>query len=135
MEDAFRKFWSLKEAYTKGRGDGLGFEFKRCDFALSPTTEAGADGQQVQRASLKVDSRPLPQWGFYIQSLEADHWISVARGPPSDIIDANGEFKRTFGRLQLPLGNELERPEHLFQPKRVRDLISDDMRARHAELC
>ena len=135
MEDAFRKFWSLKEAYTKGRGGGLGFEFKRCDFALSASTETGADGQQVQRASLKVDSKPLPQWGFYIRPLEADHWISVARGPPTDMIDANGDFKKTFGRLTLPIGAELERPEHRFQPKRVADLVADDMRAQYAGHC
>ena len=35
MEQTFRKFWSLKEAYTKGRGDGLAFEFNRCSFILA----------------------------------------------------------------------------------------------------
>ena len=135
MEDAFRKFWSLKEAYTKGRGDGLGFEFRRCDFALNPTLDKGANAQQVQRATVKVDGLAIPQWGFYIQPLEADHWISVARGPPRDMVDANGEFRKTFGTLAPELGPELERAEHAFEKKTVAELIADDMRAQYATLC
>ena len=79
MEEAFRKFWSLKEAYTKGRGDGLGFEFKRCDFSLHEM-RAGTSDQPVQFASVKVDGKQTPRWGFYVQPLVADHWISTARG-------------------------------------------------------
>ena len=66
-EDVFRKFWSLKEAYTKGRGDGLGFEFNRCDFKLSDTMIEGTSKQPVQKAALAVDGKALPSWGFYIQ--------------------------------------------------------------------
>mmetsp|Transcript_1566 Transcript_1566/g.5053 ORF Transcript_1566/g.5053 Transcript_1566/m.5053 type:complete len:1137 (-) Transcript_1566:498-3908(-) len=40
MEMTFRKLWSLKEAYTKARGDGLGFPFKRCEFTLGGTHPA-----------------------------------------------------------------------------------------------
>ena len=79
MEDLFRRFWSLKEAYTKARGDGLGFELKRCDFQLGETSK-GASGQPVQLATLKVDGKPMRQWGFYVQDLSEGHWISVARG-------------------------------------------------------
>ena len=138
MEDAFRKFWSLKEAYTKGRGDGLGFEFKRCDFALAPATEPGASEQPVQKASVVVDGQRMPQWGFYIQALEADHWISVARGPPADMIDALGGFRRTFAELRLgesAHAAELERREQLFETKRVVDLVGDEMRAMYGSLC
>jgi len=127
MEAAFRKFWSLKEAFTKGRGDGLGFEFKRCDFQLG-ADERGVSEQPVQLASVKVDGRPQPAWGFYIQSLEADHWISVARGPPSDIIDAHGTFKKSFGATvsSETLNAELARREPQFVMKTTLDLVADE---------
>ena len=69
------------------------------------------------------------------QPLEADHWISVARGPPRDMVDANGEFRKTFGTLAPELGPELERAEHAFEKKTVAELIADDMRAQYATLC
>lgn len=131
MEDCFRKFWSLKEAYTKARGDGLGFEFKRCEFVLANATGVGVQGQSVQQATLKVDGRSMPHWGFYIQALEEDHWISVARGPPTDIVDANGTFKKTFGDLALkpmPIMEELKQPEPRFDAKQVSELVADEMR-------
>jgi len=134
MEDTFRKFWSLKEAYTKGRGDGLGFEFKRCDFALG-ANEPGVTGQQVQRATVTVDGKKLPLWGFYIQPLEADHWISTARGPPTDIIDAHGEFLKTFGeRSPAPatVTTQLGMPEPVFETKTIAQLVSDELRAQYA---
>ena len=79
MEDLFRRFWSLKEAYTKGRGDGLGFEFNRCDFKLGEVGK-GSEGQPVETATVTVDKVFLPLWRFYIQELDGGHWISVARG-------------------------------------------------------
>lgn len=130
MEETFRKFWSLKEAYTKGRGDGLGFEFNRTDFALGAQGK-GTEGQPVQRATVKVDKQPLSQWGFYIQPLEADHWISTARGPPSDVVDAHGVFLGTFGEQRIAaaqVSEQLNLKEPPFVKKSIGDLIAEDMR-------
>jgi 4'-phosphopantetheinyl transferase len=136
MEDAFRKFWSLKEAYTKGRGDGLGFEFNRADFTLSPDTKPGLAGNPVGSATVVVDGRRMPEWGFFLQALEADHWISVARGPPTDIVDAFGKFKATFGELRLSqsaIAEELAMAEPPFQTKTIDDLVADEKREKLAE--
>ncbi len=133
MEDLFRRFWSLKEAYTKGRGDGLGFEFGRCDFKLGELG-AGTDGQKVQFATVTVDGKPLPQWRFYIQELDASHWISTARGPPADVVDAHGQFRATFGRRALTAVQamaELDRPEPCFKRVTVRELIPDELREKY----
>ena len=122
---------SLKEAFTKGRGDGLGFEFKRCDFALGGTV-AGTAAQTVQRATVTVDGKAAPSWGFYVQPLEAEHWISTARGPPTDIVDAHGVFLNTFGEVRVPkaaVEAQLELPEPPFARKTIEDLVADDMRA------
>jgi len=136
MEDLFRRFWSLKEAYTKARGDGLGFELKRCDFQLGETSK-GASGQPVQLATLKVDGKPMRQWGFYVQDLSEGHWISVARGPPSDIVDAHGVFSKTFGEPTLrpaEITKELERVEGPWVLKRILDLLPDELREQYAQL-
>ena len=133
MEDLFRRFWSLKEAYTKARGDGLGFEFHRCDFQLGEPGE-GSEGQKVQFAAVTVDGKPLPQWRFYIQELDASHWISTARGPPADVVDAHGQFKATFGLPELSAAQmmaELVRPEPPFRKVSVIELIPDEMRDKY----
>uniref|UniRef100_A0A7S2MRD3 holo-[acyl-carrier-protein] synthase n=1 Tax=Haptolina brevifila TaxID=156173 RepID=A0A7S2MRD3_9EUKA len=135
MEDLFRRFWSLKEAFTKARGDGLGFEFSRCDFALGEMV-TGSNGQPVQLATVKVDGKPLPQWRFFIQDMSEGHWISVARGPPTDIIDAHGRFKSTFGEslTAAQIVEELDRPEPSWSLKRPVDLIADDMQEKYLKI-
>lgn len=50
-ESTFRKLWSLKEAYTKARGDGLAFEFNKCEFTIAPPHLArsfSGGGQDVE---------------------------------------------------------------------------------------
>ena len=137
MEECFRKFWSLKEAYTKGRGDGLGFEFNRTDFLLGAMEDgAGLVGQKVQRAGVTVDRKKLPSWGFYIQPLEADHWVSTARGPPSDIVDAHGAFTKTFGEVRPPpaaITEQLALPEPPFAIKTIADLVADEAKSELAK--
>lgn len=142
MEDVFRKFWSLKEAFTKGRGDGLGCEFKRCDFSLHSVVHSRDEGSSVvadgvQLASVTFDGRPKPAWGFYIQPLEASHWVSVARGPPCDVVDAHGGFKATFTVPTPPMATQkahLARAERPFEPKRIVDLLPDELRDQYATL-
>ncbi|KAL1524499.1 hypothetical protein AB1Y20_019393 [Prymnesium parvum] len=125
MENAFRKHWSLKEAYTKARGDGLGFEFKKCEFVIHPT-----EGEQVEVATVTVEGTPLPLWKFYIQPAGANHWLSVARGPPTDVVDAFGVFTKTFRRPVLSadeMRQHLERPESSFEAKYIRELVPQEM--------
>ena len=83
----------MKEAYTKGRGDGIAFHLGNCDFTIDEARSS---------ATVAVEGRPLPEWKFYLQALPDDHWISVGRGPPTDAIDANGGFKATFESPSLP---------------------------------
>ena len=147
MEDAFRKFWSLKEAYTKGRGDGLGFEFDRCSFryigaalesggAFGLLADRGSVGQPVALASVVVDGKANKSWRFYVQPLQDDHFISVARGSPKEIVDANGAFKGSLSEA-LPkerLQAEFERPEPPFVSKLVSDLLPDASRMKYLEI-
>ena len=129
MEDAFRKHWSLKEAFTKGRGDGLGFDFKKCEFTIEPLREAehrGSAGQPVEVATVVAENVPQPLWRFYVQHAGADHWVSVSRGPPTDAIDALGGFKKTFHKPQPSEDDRREhlmRPEPPFESKRIEDLV------------
>ena len=92
MDACFRQHWSLKEAFTKGRGDGLGFDFNKCEFTIEPFREAehrGTAGQRVEVATVVAEGRPKPLWRFYVQHAGGDHWVSVSRGPPTDAVDAS----------------------------------------------
>jgi 4'-phosphopantetheinyl transferase len=136
MEMTFRKLWSLKEAYTKARGDGLGFPFNRCEFTLGGTHPGapsrgvehpgGALPSVVETAAVTVDGQPRPEWKFFIQPLRDDHWVSVARGPPADAVDAHGGFVSTFrkpklGPEELARGHAAAEPP--FASKRVEELV------------
>ena len=127
MEMCFRKHWSLKEAFTKARGDGIAFELKRCAFTLR-----GAAADAADTATVEVDGVPLPEWSFFIQDLGADHWVSVARGPPDAAVDELGGFRATFARPQPPAAEADEhrrRAEPPFAPKAVAELSADALPA------
>ena len=127
MEMCFRKHWSLKEAFTKARGDGIAFELKRCAFTLRGAAAGAAD-----TATVEVDGVPLPEWSFFIQDLGADHWVSVARGPPDAAVDELGGFRATFARPQPPAAEADEhrrRAEPPFSPKAVAELSADALPA------
>ena len=130
-EDTFRKFWSLKEAYTKARGDGIAFEFKRCDFTLD------GDGPPVEHAAVAVDGQRLERWRFYIQPMPDEHWVSTSRGPPADAVDALGGFRATFGALEPDAAEhaaELARPEPPFEMKTIESLVPDALREKYRRL-
>jgi 4'-phosphopantetheinyl transferase len=130
MEYALRQYWSLKEAYTKGRGDGIGFAFNRAEFAIGEPTR-GLAGQSVQRATVRTDrAPPRSNWSFFLQPVDAEHSISVARGTPEDVVDAHGLFRKTFqvALSASELEVELSRPEPPFEVKRVGDIAPDDLR-------
>ena len=127
MEAAFRKRWSLKEAYVKARGDGIAFELGKCEFAEVRQSGGGA----VETAAITVEGAPKPAWRFFLQAAPEEHWISVGRGPPVDAVDAWGGFTATFGRPRLTaaeLAAQLEHAEPPFEWRRVRELVPPELR-------
>ena len=126
--NAFQRYWSCKEAFVKARGDGLGFELKRCEFFF----EGGPD---TYIAHVKVDGRREPAWRLFLQRL-GEHWVTVARGPPQDVVDAHGEFmaslqRRDFAREEWD--QELNAPSPPFVPVNIADMLPKDVRGEYIE--
>eukprot|EP00241_Pyramimonas_parkeae_P007284 CAMPEP_0114234862 /NCGR_PEP_ID=MMETSP0058-20121206/5934_1 /TAXON_ID=36894 /ORGANISM="Pyramimonas parkeae, CCMP726" /LENGTH=303 /DNA_ID=CAMNT_0001346567 /DNA_START=65 /DNA_END=976 /DNA_ORIENTATION=- len=118
-EDCFRCHWSLKEAFTKARGDGIAFELNRCEFIMNQPWEA-------EYATVNVDGVPQDNWSFSLHKLSDQHWVSVGRGPPCDVIDANGEFSGTFSKPDLSpeeIAEELHAPSPCFSLLTIADLV------------
>lgn len=89
------------QAYIKARGDGLGFEpLSRAEFVFGHRSNGGSSAA-ASVASLLVDGAPMPAWSFELAVLGRDHVVSVARGPPSDVVDALGGFRATLLRPML----------------------------------
>lgn len=134
---AFRRQWSLKEAFVKARGDGLGFALRRVEFCLrkprAPPPEAAGEvagerlatgaadacesesgfASHVREGSLHfarvyVDGELQRDWRCTCCELRAGHVVSIARGPVSCAQDVRGDFRWTLGR-NLPVGEHRAR--------------------------
>ncbi|KAK9814129.1 hypothetical protein WJX72_001038 [[Myrmecia] bisecta] len=124
MDDMFRCIWSLKEAFVKARGDGLGFDLGRSEFTFP-------QGPKGSTAAVAVDGQPQSRWHFVIQQLGSAHWVSVARGPPDNAVDAYGEFTGTFHRPTLSdaeIQEALLAPAPPFMMLGVVDLVPEGLR-------
>lgn len=117
--ERFRYFWSCKEAFTKARGDGLAFGLGRAEFDVDPRR---VDSDRLAfDATCRVDGKVMADWRFYGESLGNGHIVTVARGPPSDIVDGNGDFKATITHPVKPAHLDAPRPD--FFVLTVRDLV------------
>ena len=125
IESQFRKFWSLKEAFVKATGEGLGFDLGRCEFKLID----GPNGEG--KAAVAVDGVPQPNWTFFLHEFGRNHWVSVARAPMNAVVDAWGGFKATFQLPAVPAvqhGAALAAVETPFTMLTISDLIPVDRR-------
>mmetsp|Transcript_7100 Transcript_7100/g.13018 ORF Transcript_7100/g.13018 Transcript_7100/m.13018 type:complete len:308 (-) Transcript_7100:22-945(-) len=133
QEDAFRRNWSCKEAFTKARGDGIGFNLQRCEFIIEETEEALPFTHQ---ARVHVDGKELEDWAFYLQPL-GDHWVTVARGPPSDVVDAYGEFTKTLRKVAFSKQaweQEIRAGQPGFAILGIRDLLPSQRRKSYEDI-
>lgn len=79
------------QSYIKARGDGLGFEpLSRARFEF----EGG--NPWAPRARVVVDGKQRPRWCFRLHELPHGHWVSVAQGDPTDIVDAQQVCEADF---------------------------------------
>jgi 4'-phosphopantetheinyl transferase len=119
VESRFRQFWSLKEAFVKATGEGLGFDLGRCAFQFT---------NENKQASVAIDGVFQPSWTFRLHQLGQDHCVSVARAPITVIVDAWGGFKATLQLPSVPSQRHeeaLAAPEPPFSMLRVADLIPE----------
>lgn len=123
--DVFRQHWSLKEAYTKALGVGVAFDLGKAEFAIR------RDEQKcIKGIELHIDGKRQDNCSFSLHRL-GDHWVSVARCPPQDIVDAHGEFRGTFklpSLHDLYLRKELTAEQPEFVLMSVAELLPDHLK-------
>ena len=113
---AFRRAWSLKEAFVKARGDGLAFELRRVEFAFcdpphARAAEAAADGDPLW-ARVLIDGELQPDWRGE-SSVLPRATSSPSCAPPSAPRRTRGAgCASSFGRPELP-------PAELRAPRRA----------------
>lgn len=121
--EVFSRYWSAKEAFTKARGDGLGFPLGDAEFKWTPLADAPKG--TAYSGTVAVKGSLLPAWRLVQHKLptEKPHWVTVARGPSTDIIDAKGEFTKTlrkpygkFSRADWDAALKAESPEFEVVP-------------------
>lgn len=128
--EAFQRLWSCKEAFTKARGDGLGFRLQRAGFSfqqLEPDTGLGP----AFLAAVRLDGQPVADWRFFQHRLGSSHWVTVARGPTSDVVDQVGALRQTLRRDTQSFSREawqaeLDRESPRFDEVPVGFLVPED---------
>ena len=138
----FRRFWALRESWSKARGDGLGSrDLSRAEFSIGG---GGGDGGEEEgeaepglpfpppsspsspppppplpppRIALRLDGIAQEQWAFELHDLPDGSALAVALGPPSAVVDAGGTFLETLGRTAMT-GAEVEEEQRELRVSR-----------------
>jgi 4'-phosphopantetheinyl transferase len=94
VETRFQQIWSLKEAFVKATGEGLGFELGKAEFRIHfGEAGGGAASAAVATARVKVCGVDRFDWAFHLHRIgkpERQHWVAVARAPIDVVVDAWG---------------------------------------------
>ena len=144
-EDLFRRHWSCKEALTKAMGVGLALDLASASFSFRALNESNESFE----AFVSIDSVPKTKWRFRtekVHGLDDDknndgsdtnpthHWITTARGPSEDVVDAHGVFSQTW---RLPgAGNSddafwqsiVNAPAPPFSNLTIGDLVPEELK-------
>ncbi|XP_016505912.1 uncharacterized protein LOC107823737 isoform X3 [Nicotiana tabacum] len=118
----FYRYWSLKEAFVKAIGEGVGYKLDTVEF----------HHKNWENIFVKVDGKELKDWKFWLLELGKDHVASIARVHP---MFATSSYKRTLKRTQF--NNEeynmgLNLPNASFIFRKVEDLLPSNEEGRVA---
>ncbi|KAM3282769.1 L-aminoadipate-semialdehyde dehydrogenase-phosphopantetheinyl transferase isoform X1 [Capsicum chacoense] len=109
----FYRYWSVKEAFVKAIGDGVGYKLDTIEF----------HHKNWENIVAKVNGKELKDWRFWLLELGKEHVASIARGHP---MYATGSYKTTLNRTQFNdkeynLGLHLPNTSFIF--RKVEDLL------------
>ncbi len=79
QSSAFFRIWTRKEAYLKGRGDGITHGLANFDVVIGPGTDAGV-------AADRLDPESPAQWSLAELELGAEHVGAVALKTPGGLV-------------------------------------------------
>lgn len=98
--EVFSRYWAAKEAFTKARGDGLAYPFNEVEFHWTPLE--GFPPKTAYQGTVKEKGKVSSLWRLVQHRLPTTkpHWVTVARGPLDEIVDAQGEFTQTLRKKQ-----------------------------------
>ncbi|KAJ1442887.1 hypothetical protein B484DRAFT_389829 [Ochromonadaceae sp. CCMP2298] len=92
----FHLFWSLKEAFIKAIGQGLGYVLQEVEFCVQferglTLGAALACPQECLRGSASVRVKGLlrDDWGMHFVCVDGQHVVSIAKGPLSDALPSS----------------------------------------------
>ncbi|KAJ0974667.1 hypothetical protein J5N97_016632 [Dioscorea zingiberensis] len=82
----FLRYWSLKEAFVKALGAGLGYGLHRLEFHHNNWTNI----------SVHIDGVKSTEWRFWLFKFDEMHWAAVAKGPPKEAAES---YQKTSPQL------------------------------------
>ncbi|XP_009631118.1 uncharacterized protein [Nicotiana tomentosiformis] len=118
----FYRYWSLKEAFVKAIGEGVGYKLDTVEF----------HHKNWENIFVKVDGKELKDWKFWLLELGKDHVASIARVHP---MFATSSYKRTLKRTQFndeEYNMGLNLPNASFIFRKVEDLLPSNEEGRVA---
>ncbi|XP_016499844.2 uncharacterized protein LOC107818355 [Nicotiana tabacum] len=109
----FYRYWSVKEAFVKAIGVGVGYKLDTVEFLH----------KNWANIVVKVDGKELKDWRFWLLELGKGHMASIARGHPMFATTSyRGTLKRTqFNDEEYNMGLNL--PNGSFILRKVEDLL------------
>jgi hypothetical protein len=115
------------QAYVKAIGMGLGYDLGNVEFIID---------HDANTAKVKIEGQcPSDDWSFVLHELAANHWVAVARGPIDTVVDAYGEFKKTFRKPSMEKDevrrHVREEKEPIFRLLSVYDLVPRDLKVEY----
>ena len=123
-ESAQERAQQAEEGRQEGRACHCGAQFRSRKALLA------------HQARVHVDGKELEDWAFYLQPL-GDHWVTVARGPPSDVVDAYGEFTKTLRKVAFSKQaweQEIRAGQPGFAILGIRDLLPSQRRKSYEDI-